>query len=212
MDIEVAPERGPAVRRPGRATRCGASRGPGNSANQAPTAVAQADATTGNRPADGQLRRDRLERPGRRRRAHLRVGPRRRRRARRLDRRRPDVHLHCRRGTYTVTLRVTDTSGASDTDTLTITVGERPGRRRSTRPAAGTTWGAATAIAFSGIGDGRRGRRARRASALDWAVVLRPLRAPGNCHEHQIGDFPDTAGGLVHRARPRRARPTSRSG
>ena len=60
---------------------------PSGPANQAPTAVAQADTTSGSRPSDGGLRRHRLERPGCRRRDRVRVGPRRGRRARRLDRR-----------------------------------------------------------------------------------------------------------------------------
>ena len=46
-------------------------------ANQPPTAVATADADHRRRAADGDVQRARLDRPGRRRRAHLRVGPRR---------------------------------------------------------------------------------------------------------------------------------------
>ena len=56
-------------------------------ANQPPTAVATATPDHRPRPADRPVRRLRLERPGRGRQPHLRLGPRRRRPVRRLDRR-----------------------------------------------------------------------------------------------------------------------------
>ena len=95
-------------------------------------------------------------------------------------------------GTFTVTLRVTDTSGDSDTDTLDITVSSGPAARIDS-PSAGTTWGAGQAFSFSGGGTDVDGS-ALPASALDWAVLLRHCAGP-DCHEHQIGDYPDTAAG-----------------
>ena len=89
-----------------------------------------------------------------------------------------DVHLSCRRGTYTVTLRVTDTSGASDTDTLTITVTAARSATIDT-PAAARPGAPATAIAFSGSRHGQRRRRAPAPSALDWIVVLRHCAGGG---------------------------------
>ena len=95
-------------------------------------------------------------------------------------------------GTYTVTLRVTDTSGAFDTDTLTITVAGAPAATIAS-PTAATTWGTGQSIAFSGSGRDGQGNPLP-ASALDWTVVLHHCDG-ANCHDHPIGDFPDTAGG-----------------
>ena len=148
---------------------------PSGSANQAPTADAQADATVREPPSDGGLRRLGVERPGRRRRDRVRVGPRRRRRAGRLDRPRSPTFTYMQGGTFTVTLRVTDTSGDSDTDTLDDHGRQRAGRPGSTRPAAGTTWGAGQAISFSGGGTDVDGS-ALPASALDWTRGAAPLR------------------------------------
>jgi glucose/arabinose dehydrogenase len=60
-------------------------------------------------------------------------------------------------------------------------------------PGAGTTWGAGQGLSFSGGGTDVDGS-ALPASALDWAVVLRHC-AGADCHEHAIGDYPDTAAG-----------------
>ena len=91
-------------------------------------------------------------------------------------------------GTFTVTLRVTDTSGATDTDTLTITVTSGPVGPIDS-PAAAHDLGAGESISFSGAGTDADGG-ALPASALDWAVVLAPLRRRPDCHEHQLGDLP----------------------
>ena len=165
----------------------------GDSSNQSPTAVATADATTGNRPltvnfdatgssdpdttrgdlliyewdldGDGELDDSTDTKP---------------------------TFTYTQGGTFTVTLRVTDTSGASDTETITITVGSGPVGTIAT-PSASTTWGAGQSISFSGSGtDAEDGTLPD--SALDWSVVLRHC-AGSDCHEHVIGDFPDTAGG-----------------
>ncbi|MGH2979129.1 MAG: DUF7594 domain-containing protein [Solirubrobacterales bacterium] len=165
----------------------------GNGGNQPPTAVAQADSTSGNRPltvnfdatassdpdsatgdvivyewdldGDGELDDSTDPQP---------------------------TFTYMQGGTFTVTLRVTDTSGASDTDTVTITVGGEPVGTIDS-PAAGATWGAGETISFAGQGvDGQGG--ALPESALDWSVVLRHCSG-GECHEHQVGDFPGVAAG-----------------
>ena len=72
-----------------------------------------------------------------RRHADLRLGPRRRRRVRRLDRRQADVHLHHAAARYTATLRVTDSSGRLGTAIVTITVGNTPPTAVDQHPGGG---------------------------------------------------------------------------
>ena len=164
----------------------------GNSSNQPPTATAQADTVTGNRPLtvtfgstgtsdpdagdlliyewdlDGDGEFDDSTEP-------------------------TAVHTYLEGGTYTAGLRVTDTSGASDTDTLTVTVGSGPVGTIET-PSAGTTWATGEAISFSGsatdLEDG-----ALPPAALDWAVALVHCDPPGDCHEHELASVTDAAGG-----------------
>ena len=97
-------------------------------------------------------------------------------------------------GSYTVTLRVTDSSAAFDEDTVTITAGSGPPNPTMTSPAAGTTWGVGQSIAFSGsatdVEDGNLP-----ASALDWQLIMHHCTSPGNCHEHGIQSFENTASG-----------------
>ena len=130
----------------------------GNSSNQPPVADAQADTVTGNSPltvtfgsagtgdpdpadlliyewdldGDGELDDSTEQAP---------------------------THTYLQGGTFTVTLRVTDTSGATATDTLTITVGSGPMGSIDT-PAAGTTWATGRRDRILRLGDGQRGRRA----------------------------------------------------
>jgi PKD repeat protein/glucose/arabinose dehydrogenase len=166
---------------------------PGGTVNQPPTAVAQADATAGDRPltvnfdgtgssdpdipagdvlayewdldGDGELDDSTAQQP---------------------------TFTYTVAGTYTVTLRVTDTAGAADTDTLTITVASAPFAAIDS-PAGGATWGAGEAISFAGHAVDDQGNEVP-AAGLDWTVVLRHC-AGADCHEHPIGEFPDVAGG-----------------
>ena len=166
----------------------------GNSANQAPAAVAAADTVTGRRPltvtfdatgssdpdagdlltyewdldGDGEFDDSTATHP---------------------------QHTYLHGGTYTVALRVTDTSGAAHVDTLTIRATSDPVASIET-PAAGTTWKAGDTIAFSGsASDGGGGMLP--AAALDWSVALVHCAAPGNCHEHGLGTFENQSSGSV---------------
>ena len=95
-------------------------------------------------------------------------------------------------GTYTARLRVTDNHGASDTDAVTITVGNTPPTATINTPAAGTTWKAGDVINFSGsatdVQDGNLP-----ASRLSWALVLQ--HCPTNCHSHPLQSFAGVASG-----------------
>jgi hypothetical protein len=87
---------------------------------------------------------------------------------------------------------VTDTSGASDSDTLTIAVGGAPVGTISS-PSSTSTWSDGQAISFSGSGVGSQGA-ALPPEALSWSVVLRHC-AGADCHEHEIADFPGADSG-----------------
>ena len=87
----------------------------------------------GCRAAERRVRRERIERSRPRRRAHLRVGPGRRRRVRRLDCRRSRPYTYTKAGTYKVQLRVKDSKGGSAPRRSRSPSARRPPRRSSSR-------------------------------------------------------------------------------
>ena len=186
----VRPAGGRAVRDRGRAGRRPALRRqdapdavqrvafPSGTTNQAPTARRAGRRDDREPPADGQLRRHRLERPRRAATCSSTSGT---STATASSTTRPTAQptfTYMQRGTFTVTLRVTDTSGASDTDTLTITVDAAGRRATIDAPAAGTTWGAGESISFSGQRHGRRtaARSRRPRSTGRWCCATAPAR------------------------------------
>jgi glucose/arabinose dehydrogenase len=95
-------------------------------------------------------------------------------------------------GTYPAGLRVSDGRGGSDTDPVTITVGNTAPTATINTPPAGTTWRVGDVVTFSGsatdVQDGNLP-----ASALSWELVLH--HCPSNCHTHPIQSYPGVAGG-----------------
>jgi PKD repeat protein len=95
-------------------------------------------------------------------------------------------------GSYTATLRVTDSNGASATDSVAITVGNTPPTAAINSPAAGTTWKVGDVINFSGSAtDTQDGTLP--ASALSWDLILH--HCPSNCHTHPLQTYAGVAGG-----------------
>jgi PKD repeat protein len=93
------------------------------------------------------------------------------------------THTYTTSGSYTASLRVTDNQGASDTDQVTITVGNTPPTAVMTAPTAGTTWKVGDVINFSGratdLQDGNLP-----ASGLSWQLIMQ--HCPSTCHQHLI--------------------------
>jgi glucose/arabinose dehydrogenase len=97
-------------------------------------------------------------------------------------------------GTYTAKLTVTDTLGASDTDTVTITPGNQAPTAVIDTPAAGTTWKVGDQITFSGHAtDPQQGDLPP--SALTWNLRLQHCSLQGSCHTHLLNTFTGVAGG-----------------
>jgi glucose/arabinose dehydrogenase len=97
--------------------------------------------------------------------------------------------------TVTARLRVTDPAGASDTQSVTITVGSpsnTPPLPVIDTPASGLRWRVGDGISFSGHAtDAQDGTLP--ASRLSWSVVLN--HCPSNCHAHPVQSYTGVASG-----------------
>jgi glucose/arabinose dehydrogenase len=102
------------------------------------------------------------------------------------------THTYTLEGSYTASLEVTDSHGASDTDTVPITVGNTPPVATISAPAAGTTWRVGDLINFSGSATDQQDGTLP-ASGLSWELVLQ--HCPSNCHQHSVQTFNGVAGG-----------------
>jgi glucose/arabinose dehydrogenase len=98
-------------------------------------------------------------------------------------------------GAVTVRLRVADPSGASDTQSVTITVGasaNSPPVPVIDTPASGLRWQVGDAISFSGHAtDAQDGTLPP--IRLSWSVVLN--HCPSNCHAHPVQGYTGVATG-----------------
>ena len=102
------------------------------------------------------------------------------------------TYTYSANGTYAAGLQVSDGRGGSDTDPVTIRVGNTPPTATISTPAAGTTWNANDVIRFSGSAtDPQDGTLP--ASALSWSVTL--YHCPSNCHTHLVQSFAGVTSG-----------------
>ena len=90
-------------------------------------------------------------------------------------------------GTKVVTLKVTDSDGMSDIDSVNVTVNMNNAPTATIlTPASGTQWQANQVLSFSGsatdVEDGEFP-----ASALNWTLLLH--HCPSNCHVHTLQQF-----------------------
>ncbi|GAA1568565.1 hypothetical protein GCM10009827_107860 [Dactylosporangium maewongense] len=99
-------------------------------------------------------------------------------------------------GTYTARLRVTDTLGATNDKTITITAGNDAPTAVIDTPASSYTWAVGDAISFTGhASDPQQGTLP--ASALSWTTVLHHCSSPGVCHEHPLQTLNGVASGTL---------------
>jgi glucose/arabinose dehydrogenase len=103
------------------------------------------------------------------------------------------THTYTQSGSYTARLRVTDSGGASSiSDPIVITVGNTPPTATIASPPGSLTWKVGDVITFSGSGtDAQDGNLP--ASALSWSLILH--HCPSNCHTHPLQDFREVASG-----------------
>jgi len=95
-------------------------------------------------------------------------------------------------GTYTPRLQVTDSSGATGIAAVTISAGNTPPRPVIDSPVDGTTWRVGDTISFSGHAvDDQDG--ALPASALTWSLIVQHCST--TCHEHLVQTFAGTGSG-----------------
>jgi glucose/arabinose dehydrogenase/PKD repeat protein len=102
------------------------------------------------------------------------------------------TYTYTTQGSYNASLRVTDSHGASDTDSVTISVGNTAPTATILTPPAGTTWKVGDVITFSGSAtDAQDGTLPP--SALTWQLTMQ--HCPSNCHSHVITTYPGIASG-----------------
>ncbi|HET6754584.1 MAG TPA: PQQ-dependent sugar dehydrogenase [Jiangellaceae bacterium] len=103
-------------------------------------------------------------------------------------------HTYTVAGTVTARLRVADQHGASDTESVTISVGaaNSPPVPVIDAPTSALRWKVGDAIGFSGHAtDAQDGTLP--SSRLSWSVVLN--HCPSNCHTHTVQGFTGVASG-----------------
>jgi glucose/arabinose dehydrogenase len=105
------------------------------------------------------------------------------------------THTYATAGSVTARLRVADPAGASDTQSVTITVGaaaNTPPVPVIDTPAAGVRWKVGDAISFSGHAtDAQDGTLP--SARLAWSVVMN--HCPSNCHTHPVQTFGGVSAG-----------------
>lgn len=101
-------------------------------------------------------------------------------------------HTYDAPGRYTVSLRVTDPFGATDTTTLEISADNTPPTATIQAPLPSLTWEVGDSITFSGsASDPEQGQLPP--AALIWRIILQ--HCPSNCHAHVLQTFTGVASG-----------------
>jgi PKD repeat protein len=99
-------------------------------------------------------------------------------------------------GVYHPALRVTDEQGASDTASVTITVGNTAPTAVIDSPSSSLTWRVGDVINLSGHAtDPQDG--ALPANALTWSLIMHHCYTPADCHTHTLQTFTGTSGSFT---------------
>lgn len=102
-------------------------------------------------------------------------------------------HVYSTVGTYTAKLRVTDTLGAIDDETVIIQPGNAAPTAFIDTPAATLTWKVGDSISFTGHAtDPQQGTLP--ASALSWQLRMQHCSTPTSCHTHVLQNWAGIAG------------------
>jgi glucose/arabinose dehydrogenase/Ca2+-binding RTX toxin-like protein len=99
-------------------------------------------------------------------------------------------HTYTQDGAVTAGLRVSDLSGASDTDAIVVTVGNTAPVATIGAPSSATTWAVGESVAFAGSATDPQGPLP--AYAYHWELVLH--HCPSTCHEHLVQEFTGQTG------------------
>jgi glucose/arabinose dehydrogenase len=96
------------------------------------------------------------------------------------------THTYTQNANVTFRLRVTDSHGASNTDSETIWPGDTPPQASISAPLPTTTWKVGDVISFSGSATDQEDGTTP-ASAFSWTVFIH--HCPSNCHTHVLETF-----------------------
>ena len=97
-------------------------------------------------------------------------------------------------GSHTVRVRIVDSRGESDTDSISILASNTAPQPSITTPSESLTWAAGDTISFSGSAtDNEEGTLP--SSALSWQVVLHHCATTTSCHQHPSQTFNGVASG-----------------
>jgi glucose/arabinose dehydrogenase len=99
-------------------------------------------------------------------------------------------------GVYHPSLRVTDDQGASDTASVTITVGNTAPTAVIDSPSSSLTWKVGDVINLSGHAtDPQDGTLP--ADALTWSLIMHHCYTPSDCHTHTLQTFSGSSGSFT---------------
>ena len=97
-------------------------------------------------------------------------------------------------GTHDVSLRVTDSQGATHDDDLRIDSGETPPSVSIDTPTAALNWHVGQNVSFSGSATDEQDGPLP-ASALSWNLIINHCITVNNCHAHPVQDYDGVSSG-----------------